>query len=51
MLLDLQVGSLVEPLNGRRWDRPHIQREFYNRSAMGIKVIQTAAPAEKGGSS
>lgn len=31
MFLDLHVGSLVEPFTGRRWNRPEILREFYNR--------------------
>lgn len=33
MFLDLHVGSLVEPITGRRWDRSRVQREFYNRLA------------------
>ncbi|MBA3386861.1 MAG: AMP-binding protein, partial [Chthoniobacterales bacterium] len=27
MFLELQVGNLVEPLSGRRWDRAEIQRQ------------------------
>ncbi|HEX2789654.1 MAG TPA: class I adenylate-forming enzyme family protein [Steroidobacteraceae bacterium] len=33
MFLDLNVGSLVEPITGRRWDRRCIQRELYHRLA------------------
>ena len=33
MFFDLHVGDLVEPLTGRRWDRPTIQREFCQRLA------------------
>ncbi|HEY1726010.1 MAG TPA: class I adenylate-forming enzyme family protein [Steroidobacteraceae bacterium] len=33
MFLDLHVGSLVEPLTGRRWDREHIQDAFARRRA------------------
>ena len=33
MFLDLFVGSLIEPLTGRRWERQTIQREFYHRLA------------------
>jgi acyl-CoA synthetase (AMP-forming)/AMP-acid ligase II len=33
MFLDLHVGSLAEPLTGRRWDPTCIQQEFYNRLA------------------
>lgn len=33
MFLDLQVGSLVEPLTGRSWDHRRIQREFGHRLA------------------
>ena len=33
MLLDLTVGSLVEPVSGRRWGRPEIRREVARRIA------------------
>lgn len=33
MFLDLQVGSLVEPVTGQSWDRRCIQREFQHRLA------------------
>ena len=33
MLLELQVGNLVEPFSGRRWERADIQREIARRVA------------------
>jgi len=33
MFLDLNVGNLIEPLTGRRWDRPSILREYRHRLA------------------
>ncbi|MDQ3120496.1 MAG: acyl--CoA ligase [Verrucomicrobiota bacterium] len=33
MLLELQVGNLVEPFSGRRWDRSEIQRQVARRVA------------------
>jgi acyl-CoA synthetase (AMP-forming)/AMP-acid ligase II len=33
MFLDLHVGSLVEPITGRRWDRRCVERELSNRLA------------------
>ena len=31
MLLELQVGNLIEPFSGRRWDRAEIQRQVTRR--------------------
>ncbi len=33
MFLDREVGSLHEPLSGRRWDRPEIARRWRERTA------------------
>ena len=33
MFLDLHVGSLIEPLTGRRWDRNSILHQLYGRVA------------------
>ena len=33
MFLDLRVGSLNEPLNGRRWDQQSILRQYHRRIA------------------
>jgi oxalate---CoA ligase len=33
MFLDLHVGALIEPIDGRRWDRECIQRELHHRVA------------------
>lgn len=33
MFLDLQVGNLVEPITGRKWDRATIKRQFIQRAA------------------
>jgi acyl-CoA synthetase (AMP-forming)/AMP-acid ligase II len=33
MFFDLQVGNLIEPLTGRRWEQASIQRRFYARTA------------------
>jgi acyl-CoA synthetase (AMP-forming)/AMP-acid ligase II len=34
MFLDLHVGSLVEPITGRRWDRAHIAAALADRMAV-----------------
>ncbi|MGH9369322.1 MAG: class I adenylate-forming enzyme family protein [Thermoanaerobaculia bacterium] len=34
MLVDLKVGSLHEPLSGRRWDPPEITRRWLERAAL-----------------
>ena len=33
MFLDLQVGNLIEPLTGRKWDKQKIMRLFCHRIA------------------
>jgi non-ribosomal peptide synthetase component E (peptide arylation enzyme) len=43
MFLDLQVGSLVEPVSGRSWDCSRIQREFHHRLAYFQHHGMTAA--------